>query len=287
MAIGGPASFFATVESERELMQALGFAKKNKLPRYVVGEGSNLIVNDKGYNGVIIQNQIKGIEQKGLNITVGAGYSLLRFIHEVNKCGLAGMERMAGIPGTVGGAIYGCAGAYGQEIKDCLVGVRFIDGKQSRSLTGVQCRFGYRTSIFKKRKNWVIVEAEFKLHKGYPKTLQKISRGTIKTRAVKYKPGLKCPGSFFKNLIALEIKVPPALREKVVYGKLPSGVLLEETGAKGMRQGAIRVASHHANLIYNPGGGKASDVKILSTRLKALVKKKFGIIIDEEVQYLE
>ena len=291
--IGGLARVFIAVSSEAELVRALKLAKKNKLPWYVLGEGSNMIAPDRGYRGIIISNRIEKYERKGERVTVGAGNNLLKLILQLDVFGLAGMERMAGIPGTVGGAIYGSAGAYGQEIKDHLIRVRFFDGKKFRTFDREECRFGYRTSIFKKHKNWIITEAVFKLQMGRSAELMKISRGTMKLREIKYKPGLKCPGSFFKNLKLddLPVKTKQALLDKVdkdafQYGKLPSGYLLERVGAKGMRQGGVAVANHHANLIFNAGSGKAADVKKLSTRLKALVKKKFGIIIDEEVQYL-
>ena len=113
-------------------------------------------------------------------------------------------------------------------------------------------------------------------------------------REKKYWPGLKCPGSFFKNIKLSEISSNARKRilsiipkEKILYGKLPAGVLLEEVGAKGIHQGTIRVADHHANLIYNPGGGKAADVKKLAQNLRKLVKTRFGVIIEEEVQYLD
>ena len=139
---------------------------------------------------------------------------------------------------------------------------------------------------FKQRKDWIITEATFRLEKGDAKKLAKISRDTIKRRAIKYPPGLKCSGSYFKNLLVRDIQVPAELKTAVMFGKLPVGVLLERVGAKGMRQGGMAVASHHANLLYNAGRGRASDLKKLSTRLIALVKKRFAIIIDEEVQYL-
>lgn len=286
MAIGGSARYFVVAKSEQDMLDALKFAKSEHLPWYVVGEGSNLIVNDKGFNGVIINIRYSTFDIRGKVVTVGAGHNLLSLIQKLNRAGLAGFERMAGIPGTVGGAIYGCAGAYGQEIKDCLASVGIWDGKAFRSLTREQCQFQYRGSIFKKHKNWVIVAAKFRLAKGNPQELIQISRDTVRLRAKKYWPGLKCPGSFFKNLLASDFKLPADLKKSVVYGKLPVGVLLERVGAKGMSQGGIAVAEHHANLIYNQGRGSAADIKKLSTRLKALVKKQFGIIIDEEVQYL-
>src|SRR3989344_3364957 len=285
LAIGGPAKYFVVVKTEAELLAAILAAQSARLPWTVVGEGSNLVVNDKGYRGMLIQCQISKVKFQNGTVTVGAGRNLLKLIWELDKLGLAGMERMAGIPGTVGGAIYGCAGAYGQEIKDHLASVRFFDGRRFRTFKNKQISFGYRTSVFKKHKDWIITEVTFKFTKASSRALLKISSDTIKLREKKYRPGLKCPGSFFKNLIAAEIRVPSSLKNQIVYGKLPAGVLFEKVGAKGMRQGRIRVADHNANLIYNPDGGKASDVKKLAGKLKALVKKQFGIIIDEEVQY--
>jgi len=292
--IGGPAKYFVIVKTERELVEAINFAKKKKFPWYVVGEGSNLIVADKGFKGVIIKNQISKFKfEKGF-VRVGAGNNLPKLIFKLDGMGLAGMERMAGIPGTVGGAIYGCAGAYGQEIKDVLLKVRVFDGKKFFYLSKNQCQFGYRDSRFKKHKNLLIVEVILKLGAGDGRKLVKISRDIIKLRAKKYRPGLHCPGSFFKNIKLIDIK-PKALRNKfikkiepnrIMYGKVPAGYLLDQIGARGMRQGRIRVANHHGNLIYNSVGGEASDVVTLSKRLTALVKNKFGIKIEEEVQYL-
>lgn len=301
MSMGGPARFFVTVKNERDLLAALKFAKSKKLPWHVVGEGSNLIVNDQGFTGVIIHNKIQKFDltshsspRQERRVILGAGNNLLKTISKLNKLGRAGMERMAGIPGTIGGAIYGCAGAYGQEIKDHLKSVRIFDGKKLRTLTRAQCQFGYRSSVFKTQKKWIITEATFAFPPGRPAALRRISRDTIKLREKKYWPGLKCPGSFFKNIKISDLK-PIGLRYKFLrlipreqrkFGKIPTGYLLERIGAKGMSIGSIKVASHHANLIYNPHGGKARDVKKLAIKLRKLVKNKFGIIIEEEVQYL-
>lgn len=287
MTMGGAARFFMLAASEKDLTSAVEFAKNRKLPWYVVGEGSNLIVSDKAYKGVIIRNKIEKFERKGRQVRVGAGNNLLKLIFKLDRLDLMGLEKMAGIPGTVGGAIYGSAGAYGQEIKGRLISVRIWDGKKFRNLSKKQCKFGYRESIFKKNKNWVITEAVLQLEKGRARDLLKQSRKIIKLREKKYIPGLKCPGSFFKNLIFSEIKPKIAIPvEKILYGKVPAGYLLEEVGARGMREGSILVANHHGNLIYNPNGGRASDVIKLAGRLKNLVKRKFGIRIEEEVQYL-
>jgi len=296
LGIGGPAQYFISARNEKDLLNAIRFAKTNSLPLHLIGGGSNIVANDRGVRGVIIQHSITSLQiNKGTQTChVGAGYPLLKFIHALNRQALSGMERMAGIPGTVGGAIYGCAGAYGQEIKDRLEKIKIFNGKKIHWITKQQCRFGYRTSILKKRKSWIILEAEFKLIKTNAKTLQKISRDTIKLRAKKYPPHLKCPGSFFKNIVIKNIKplsIKKAFLKKIdpqyiKHGKLASGYLLDQIGAKGITVGGIAVAEYHGNLIYNKGGGKSTDIKKLADLLKKRVQKKFGITLEEEVQYL-
>ena len=292
MKVGGPAKYFLIAKNEKNLIKAIKWAGKNKVKWYVVGEGSNLIPNDKGFNGLIIKNQIENFKKTGNKIYVGAGSNLLKFIFRINKLGLAGIEKMAGIPGTVGGAIYGCAGAYGQEIKDCLVGARIYDGKAIKWISKNQCRFNYRESIFKIKKNWIIIEAEFKFESGNSKNLINKAKEIIKLREKKYWPDLLCTGSFFKNIIVKNIK-PTALRkkllkkinkDKIMFGKIPTGYILEVVGAKGMKCGGIMVAKHHGNLIYNSGLGKTSEILKLSKMLKIKVKIRFGLNLEEEIQ---
>jgi len=293
LGIGGKASFFVEVKKEEDLKIALREALDKKMDWYVLGSGSNIIASDKGFEGLIIKIGIKDFKKSGRRVHVGAGNNLLDFIKKINGLGLAGMEKMAGIPGTVAGAIYGNAGAYGTEIRENITRVRIFDLKKFRWIKNSECRFGYRTSGFKKNKDWIIVGAEFSFGKGKPAELLKISRDTIKLREKKYKPGLLCPGSFFKNIILKNLK-PEAKKEllakidnsKIMFGKLPSGYLLEEVGAKGMSSGKIKVAEHHGNLFYNAGGGTAHDIKKLAVMMKDRVLKKFGINLEEEVQYL-
>lgn len=292
--IGGPAKYFFIARNEQKLIQAIKWADKNKIKLYIVGEGSNLIPGDRGFNGLIIKNQIEGFKKTGNKIYIGAGNNLLEFILKINKLGLAGIEKMAGIPGTVGGAIYGCAGAYGQEIKDCFTGARIFDRKAIKWISKNQCRFNYRESVFKIKKNWVILGAEFKFKSGNQKNLMSKSKEIIRIREKKYQPNILCPGSFFKNILVKDIK-PSALRKKIVekigqdkimFGKIPAGYVLDVVGAKGMKYGGIAVAKHHGNLIYNSGKGKTSEVLKLSKMLKFKIKKKFGLKLEEEIQYI-
>jgi len=294
MKIGGPAKYFFIARNEKKLILAISWAKKNKIRWYVVGEGSNLIPNDKGFGGLIIKNEIKNLKIRSDAVLVGAGNNLLKFIHVANKLGLVGMEKMAGIPGTVGGAIFGCAGAYGQEIKDFLVGVKVYNGKTIHWIPQNRCRFTYRKSIFKIKKNWIILEAEFKFKKGDSKKLARASQDIITLREKKYWPGLLCPGSFFKNIVVADIQ-PLAVRKrflehidrnKVMHGKVAAGYLLELVGAKGTTYGGIKVAEHHGNLLYNSGTGKSSEVEKLAKILKLKTRRRFGIDLEEEIQYL-
>jgi len=296
LGIGGPAQYFISARNEKDLLTAVRFAKTNNLPLHLIGGGSNIVANDKGIRGVAIQHSITRLQinKETQTCRVGAGYPLLKLIHALNRQELSGMERMVGIPGTVGGAIYGCAGAYGQEIKNCLHSVKIFDGKKTRWITRQQCHFGYRTSIFKKRRDWIILEAKFEFTKADPKTLQKISRDIIKLRKKKYPPDLKCPGSFFKNIVIAAIR-PASLRkqflskidqQKINHGKLASGYLLEQVGAKGLKHGDVAVAEYHGNLIYNTGNGTSKDVKKLASLLKQKVQKRFDIVLEEEVQYI-
>lgn len=294
VAISSRTRYFVVVKSERNLRGAILWANERALPIYVSGEGTNLVPLDQSYPGLFISNQIKKFKRKKNLVTLGAGENLFASIKKIIDLGLSGMEKMAGIPGTIGGAIYGCAGAYGQEVRDCLQSVKIFDGKKFRLLKITKGTFGYRNSIFKKNKTWIIVDATFKFKIGERGELKKIASKIVKMRRKKYPPALKCPGSYFKNIKISELpsrvrakllrKIP---HEKIIAGKIPVGYLLEKVGAKGMRRGGFCVAKNHGNLIYNTGKGKYRDLRILVRRLKKLVKTRFGITIEEEVQYLK
>ncbi len=292
--IGGPAKHFITVNNEKELIEAVRWARERGIKWYLMGGGSNLIPNGKGFKGLIIKNRISYLSVNKDEVIIGSGSTLLNFINKLNKLGLSGMEKMAGIPGTVGGAIYGSAGAYGQEIKDSLIAVRIFDGIKSKWLTKQECLFKYRDSIFKRKKGWVILAAKFKLGREDPKELSRISREIMNIREKKYPPDLLCPGSFFKNILIKEIK-PITLRKRFLlkipidminHGKISAGYLLESVGAKSLKCGGIKVSDYHGNLIYNSGSGTSKEVTRLSKILINKVKTKFGVTLEEEVQYL-
>jgi len=284
--IGGPARYFIEVTTESELKESILYALKNKIPYLVIGGGSNLLVNDKGFGGFVIRNLITGIKENKDRIYVKTGTTLSGLVNYTVSKGLFGMQKMVRIPGTVGGAIYGNSGSYGQAIGDYILKVKVFDGNKSFWLSKIQCCFGYRDSIFKKN-NYFIIEVVFKFPKGHKKDLAKEFKETLSIRIKKYPLNIKCPGSFFKNIEASTLtrgQLNTIPQDKIVYGKLPAGYLLEEVGANGMSLGEIKVADYHGNLLLNQGGGKASDFFKLAKCLKEKVRHKFKIELEPEVQ---
>jgi UDP-N-acetylmuramate dehydrogenase len=189
----------------------------------------------------------------------------------------------------VGGAVYGNAGAYGRSMHEVVDSVRYCDYQNVVEITGAACEFEYRGSVFKRRKDRVILSATLRLTPAPSADLRRIAEEIRKVRDAKYPPTMKCAGSIFKNCFVAKLPeaaraaVPPAL---VREGKVPSAFFLEQAGAKGMRRGDIHVAAYHANLIYNDGAGTAADLRELISCLKERVRERFGLELEEEVQFV-
>lgn len=284
--LGGPAEYFAEANSEKEMLELIQYADKNKIPYLVIGEGSNMLVSDEGYKGLVIKNSINKIDFKDSVVTVGSGTKLRELIHFTIEKGLSGMEKLAGIPGTVGGAIYGNAGGYGETISDNLLRIKVFDGKKIFWMDKKECNFSYRESIFKKNK-FLVLEAEFKLQKSNYEKVKEKANEVMAERMKKYSLKIKSPGSFFKNILASDLtkeqlaKVP---KGKIVFGKIPAGYFLEEVGAKGEKKGGIKISDSHANFIINENNGTAKEFYELAMEYKDKVKEKFGIELEPEVQ---
>ena len=261
--------------------------RETQIPHTVIGGGSNLVVGENGFAGMVLRYVQRAIVIDGLQVTVNSGASLQDLVDETVAQGLKGLETMTGIPGWVGGAIYGNAGAYGHSIHERVESVRYFDGSEFRTMGNAGCEFHYRESIFKRRKDWIIVSATLRMDQGDSEELQAIADGIRKTRDAKYPPTMKCAGSIFKNLLVRELPAGLDLPASVVReGKVPSAYFLEQAGAKGMSDGPIRVADYHANLIYNEGGGTSVQVASIVNELKRRVLEKFGIALEEEVQWV-
>jgi UDP-N-acetylmuramate dehydrogenase len=288
-AIGGPADLFAETGDEAAFMAAIVAARENGTPVMVTGGGTNLIVADEGFRGMVVRFSAATLTSAGQCVTAAAGAVLQDLVDFANLRGLRGLETLAGIPGWVGAAVYGNAGAYGHSISERVTAVRFFDGHGVRIFDNAQCEFRYRESIFKAHKDWIIFSVELRLDAADASELQRTSADILKVRNQKFPPTMKCAGSIFKNFLWLDLPpnvaalVPAAV---VREGKVPAAWFLEQVGAKGMRVGGIQVADYHANLIYNAGEGTARELRAVIGELKRRVRERFGIEVEEEVQYV-
>jgi UDP-N-acetylmuramate dehydrogenase len=287
--IGGPAEVFAEAASEQGFADALEITRESGSGYTVIGDGTNLIVSDAGFAGIVLRFTAAGIAATGMSVRAEAGAELQALVDYSIDRGLRGLETMTGIPGSVGAAVYGNAGAYGHSIDERVRQVRFFDGSSVRLCGPEECGFRYRESVFKRNKGWTIFSVELGLDPAPAEELRKSAGDILRIRLEKYPPAMKCAGSIFKNLILAEL--PDAVRRQIPdrvvrEGKAPSAYFLEQVGAKGMRSGGIRVADYHANLIYNAGDGTAGQLCELIAELKSRVKERFGLELEEEVQYV-
>ncbi len=290
--IGGPARYFFVAKSRKEFLEALNWAKENRLSYFILGGGSNLLVSDKGFKGLAIKIQSADwrIEIQGEEIAAGAGVPLALLLNKSLGAGLVGLEWAAGIPGTLGGAICGNAGAYRRSISEAVESVEVFNAKDQeiQSYSHKQCEFGYRESIFKKNQNLIILAAKLKLGKGDTARAQNFVRECLATRKNKIPP-FPSAGSIFKNIEFGSQsenfkKLIPA--EQIKGGMVAAGYLIERCGLKGRQIGGAQISAQHANFIVNTDGAKANDVLGLIRFCKKTVQEKFGILLEEEIRYV-
>jgi len=286
--IGGPAKFFVVVKNKAQLFKAVKAAVDLKIPFTILGGGSNVLIADKGIDGLVIKLEGGETEIKGGRIKVFAGNLLGGFVREAVKSGFAGLEFVANIPGTVGGAVFGNAGAYGHGVGDFVDEVEVIvvdDEVGLKILTKEECGFAYRESIFKKNKNWIISEVTFALAKeaGGEEKLAEID-AEWKKRLCSQPLDLPSAGCSFKNLLySDDLK---RFEAWAVKGKLPAAKFIEEAGLKGKKIGGAMVSDKHANFILNFDNATADDVVQLISFVKTKVRDEFNVQLEEEVQYV-
>ncbi len=274
---GGRARFFLAARSVDEIIRAMESAARLHIPYFILGGGSNLLLSDDGYDGLIIKVDVTGITTIGLSqVECGAGEDLMAFVRFAAEHSLSGAEFLAGIYGTVGGAVYGNAGAFGGEIGSLVSEITIIGSDNKAHVVPPEyCQFGYRDSYFKKSRE-IIVSVRLNLKPGDRKQIEDKIEEILLARKERHPADAMTAGCFFKNI--------PDAREK--YGKLPAGRLLEEIGAKGMSVGGARVFEKHANIIVNTGNATSKDIRQLADKLKERVRERFGIELEEEVQQL-
>lgn len=271
--IGGTADYFFKATTLEELQNIIKFAKIKELPITIIGNGSNLLVTDKGIRGLVIKIDIKKlkIEKKDefAVIEVGAGNKLMALATKMKDEELSGLEGLSGIPGSVGGAIVMNAGAYGKEMKDVVLSTTCMDKNgKLYTFSNEEQEFSYRNSIFQK-KDYIIIETKLKLEYGKKDEIQKRMEEYFKSRKEKQPIEYPSAGSSFKR------------QEGIITSKL-----IDDVGLKGYKIGGAQVSEKHAGFIVNYNNATATDVINLIKYIKEKVYSKYGIKIEEEIKII-
>jgi UDP-N-acetylmuramate dehydrogenase len=276
--IGGPADFFFEAASLDELRKVISFARVIGFRYYVIGGGNNILFDDAGFRGLIIKNTCKGFEFDPVSyrVTALSGTPLSDLTDLCRRQGLAGLEFLAGIPGTVGGAVYGNAGAFGCAIGDILEEALLLDsaGAERRAVPPRDFEFGYRDSRLK-RTGEIVLSASLRVSSGDQGEIAGCMDSYLTLRSERHPSrDMAYAGSYFKNPLGPDGK------------RLAAGKLLEQVGAKERSIGGAAVYHGHGNFLYNRGGATAADVRQLAAILKEKVKARFGVELEEEVIFL-
>ncbi|OIK14030.1 UDP-N-acetylenolpyruvoylglucosamine reductase [Bacillus sp. MUM 116] len=270
--IGGPADLFIEPSSTENLIKVMEVIRKQHLPWRAIGRGSNLLVSDKGIEGVVIKLG-SGLDQltvNGSEITVGGGYSLVSLATKISKMGITGLEFASGIPGSVGGAVYMNAGAHGSDISKILTKalILFEDGTMEW-LTNEEMEFTYRTSVLQKKRPGIVMEAVFKLQAGEKTGIVAQMQKNKDYRKETQPWNFPCAGSIFRN-------------------PLPNyaGKLIEVAGLKGYTIGGAKISEMHGNFIVNAGNATAGDVLALIQFVKDTIYSLYEIKMETEVEII-
>lgn len=324
--IGGPARWFAEAGTEADILAAVDFARDHSLPLFVLGGGSNLLVSDDGFAGLVLHIALRGIGEPEAGVfSVAAGENWDAFVSFVVERNYAGIECLAGIPGTVGGTPVQNVGAYGQEVSETICRVRALDleSGQFAEFSAAECGFAYRRSIFNSsaRGRYIVTNVNYALSKdGRPRiayadlkrhfdgtpTLPALAEVSTAVREIRRQKGMllvagdpdcRSAGSFFKNPV-----IPQAQYDRIVnergdavphypaeqgFQKIPAAWLLDQAGFhKGYALGRAGISTRHTLALVNRGEATATEIAALRDRITATVKDKFGIELQPEPVWL-
>lgn len=269
--IGGPADVFVMPENYEQIREVLRLCREEKLPFFVLGNGSNLLVSDSGYRGVIIQmdRNMEEIRVEGEEIHACAGALLSSVAVAARNASLTGFEFAGGIPGTIGGAAVMNAGAYGGELKDVLKEVTVMTREGELLTIPVdKLEMGYRTSIIK-TSGYLVLEAVISLKKGDEEKIRAVMKDLSERRTEKQPLDYPSAGSTFKR------------PEGYFAGKL-----IMDSGLRGYRAGGAQVSEKHCGFVINAGGATAEDVRTLMEHVIEVVREKYGVTLEPEVKFL-
>jgi len=271
---GGFAEFYIVAKTIEDIQNIFKYAKVNEIKLYIIGNGSNLLVSDEGIKGIVLKIALDDIsitkQEENIIVKAGAGVKVMALAQELKKQGITGFEELAGIPGTIGGANYMNAGAYGKEIKEIIIETIALDVETGNveKLKNEQQKLRYRDSIFKQKK-YIILETTMKLQKGNTEEIEQKMNEYLKQRKEKQPIEYSSAGSTFKR------------GDGFITAKL-----IDECGLKGYTIGGAQISEKHAGFIINKGNATSKDILDLIAYTKKKVFEKFGVQIEEEIEIL-
>lgn len=298
--IGGPARYYIEARTAAEVEHVVRAATESGVPWFVLGGGSNTLVSDAGFDGLVIQMAMREIRVDTQQVIAGAGAITAAVARQAAEAGLTGFEWAASVPGTVGGAVRGNAGCFGGETKDAVQDVRVLhlqNGEwRTENYRNADCDFRYRHSFFKEHPEVIILEVTFVFERGDPAVCRERLEEFLARRKAKQPLERPSAGCLFTNveerllapeqLAQLDRATDGAWRTVAHDGQIPTGWLIERAGLKGHRVGNVMVSEKHGNFVINLGEGTAADVARLSADVRARIRDTFGIELREEVHRL-
>ena len=271
---GGPAEIYIIGKTLEQIQEVLKYSNQNNIQLYIIGNGSNLLVSDEGIKGIVLKIAVDNIETLesdfGVLVKAGAGVKIMALAQILKKDGITGFEELAGIPGTMGGANYMNAGAYGKELKDIIVSTKAINKETGKieTLKNEEQELKYRSSIFKNRK-YIIIETMLNLQKGIPEEIERKMSNFSNQRKEKQPLEYPSAGSTFKR------------GEGFITAKL-----IDECGLKGYKIGGAQISEKHAGFVINKENATTKDILNLIEYNKKKVFEKFGVQIEEEIEII-
>ncbi len=291
--LGGPADWLIEVKTLEELRWTVGLMQEYHFPYIILGGGSNTLVADKGYKGVVIKIGLRNFEIKGNRVIADAGVISVALARATANAGLAGLTWAISLPGTIGGAVRGNAGCFGGEIRDNLVSATVLRKGEMIELSNADLNFGYRDSLIK-HNNDVVLQATFKLTPGDPEKLKAELVETLGSRKDTQPLYAGSAGCIFKNYevkneaemkkLTEKLDIPEVMQKAL---RISSGWLIEQMHLKGYTVGGAKISDEHGNFIINSDKATAADVKAIIDHVKSEAKKRYDVEIEEEVQYVE
>ena len=285
---GGQASFLIKPSSIDNLIKLIKLLNNENINYFILGNGSNVIISDRNYDGVVINmNSLNNYEINDLILNAESGVFLPKLSIELANKGYSNFEWAGGLPGTIGGSIYGNAGAYNVTISDNLIDVTILKDNEVITLKKEEIKFGYRTSMFKENKDSIIISARFKLQKKEKAKILEIMKSRNKRRLESQPLDYPSAGSVFRNPNINDYKNLKLDNLKGnENGVISSWYLIESCNLKGFKIGGAKVSEKHANFIINDGNAKSEDIIKLIEYIKEKVYEKYKINLIEEQEII-